>query len=155
MAVPSTISDLSTSAVLNSPAGTDPISNTLDDYLRAIQGILKSQFSRGATITVSGATITVPEMGSAFKVSASVPQTVTSISSNFDGRIVVLQFQDANITLTNSSSLILPNGVNYTSAAGESLIFVSNGSGIWQCVTHKTLPILLNDGVTTTNVRIY
>lgn len=158
MPVPSTISDLSTSAVLNSPAGTDPISNTLDDYLRAIQGILKAQFARGSAIAVTGATITIPETGSAFNVSAASTQTVTSLSSNFDGRIVALQFQDANITLTNSGSLILPNATNYTSAANDVLVFVSKGSGIWQCVSGKplagTIPILTNAGSTTT-VRVY
>lgn len=158
MPVPSTISDLSTSALLNSPAGTDPISNTLDDYLRSIQGILKSQFAQGTAITVSGSTITLPETGSAFLISASTPQTVTSIASNFSGRVAVMQFQDANVTLTNSVSLILPNATNYTSAANDVLVFVSKGSGIWQCVSGKplagTIPVLTNAGTTTT-VRVY
>lgn len=158
MAVPSTISDISTTAALNSPAGTDPISNTLDDYLRAIQGILKSQFAQGAAITVSGATITIPETGSAFTVSAATSQTVTGLSSNFSGRTVALQFQDANITLTNSASLILPNATNYTSSANDVLVFVSKGSGNWQCVSGKplagTIPVLTHGGTTTT-VKIY
>jgi uncharacterized protein (AIM24 family) len=158
MPVPSTISDLSTSAILNSPAGTDPISNTLDDYLRSIQGILKSQFAQGTAITVSGSTITIPETGSAFLVSASTTQTVTGLSSNFSGRVVALQFQDGNITLTNSASLILPNATSYTSAANDVLVFVSKGSGIWQCVSGKplagTIPVLTYAG-TTTSVRVY
>lgn len=43
MPVPSSITDLSTTAASNSPAGTDPISNSLDDYLRAIQAIIRSE----------------------------------------------------------------------------------------------------------------
>lgn len=43
MPVPSSIADLSTTAASNSPAGTDAISNTLDDYLRAIQAIIRSE----------------------------------------------------------------------------------------------------------------
>lgn len=43
MPVPSSITDLSTTAASNSPAGTDAISNTLDDYLRAIQAIIRSE----------------------------------------------------------------------------------------------------------------
>lgn len=155
MPVPSTISDLSTSALLNSPAGTDSVSNTLDDYLRATQAILKSQFAQGSAITVSGSTITVPETGSSFLVSASVPQTVTGLSSNFNGRVAVLQFQDSNITLTASASLLLPVSSDYNPTAGESLTFVSKGSGIWQCVTPKIIPILLNDGASISNVRVY
>lgn len=43
MPVPSSITDLSTTAASNSPAGTDAISNNLDDYLRAIQAIIRSE----------------------------------------------------------------------------------------------------------------
>lgn len=159
MTVPTTISDLSTSAILNSPQGTDPISNTLDDYLRAVQGILKSQFAQGAAITVSGSTITVPETGSAFAVSASVPQTVTSLSSNFNGRFAIFEFQDGNITLQNGSNLVLPFGLNHTPVAGEIMSFISKGSGVWQCVSGSpltgVLPVLKQNGITTVNVTVY
>jgi len=35
MPVPTTMADLSATAASNSPAGTDAIGNSLDDYLRA------------------------------------------------------------------------------------------------------------------------
>lgn len=35
MPVPLRMSDLALAAASNSPAGTDPVGNTLDDYLRA------------------------------------------------------------------------------------------------------------------------
>jgi hypothetical protein len=41
MPIPSSIIDLSTTPSSNSPAGTDPVGSSLDDYLRAIQSILK------------------------------------------------------------------------------------------------------------------
>lgn len=154
MPVPSSISDLSTNPLLNSPAGTDPVSNTLDDYLRATQAILKAQFAQGSAIAVTGATITLPETGSAFQVSAASAQTVTSISSNFNGRVAVLQFQDGNITLQNGASLSLPNASNYTPVAGEVLEFTSKGSGNWVCNTPKVVPILTNGG-STVNVKVY
>ena len=54
MAVPTTIADLSTTAALNSPAGSDNLS-TADDYLRAIQGIVKTVYTdssaRSETLT--------------------------------------------------------------------------------------------------------
>lgn len=62
MPVPSTIKDLSTTAGSNSPAGSDAIGNTLDDYLRAIQAILRSESlnnsweRRGDTPTRTGNT---------------------------------------------------------------------------------------------------
>lgn len=155
MPVPNTISDLSTSALLNSPAGTDSVSNTLDDYLRATQAILKSQFAQGTSIAVTGSTITLPETGSAFLVSSASAQTVTNISSNFAGRVAVLQFQDSNINLIDSGSLWLPFSNDFSPATGDVLTFVSRGSGIWQCVTPKVVPILLHDGSSISTVKVY
>ncbi len=40
MPVPSSAADLSTAIASNSPAGTDAIGTSMDDYLRAISGIL-------------------------------------------------------------------------------------------------------------------
>lgn len=40
MAVPTQLSDLSATASANSPAGTDSVGTTMDDYLRAIQSII-------------------------------------------------------------------------------------------------------------------
>lgn len=40
MAVPTKLSDLSATAASNSPAGTDTVGTTMDDYLRAIQSII-------------------------------------------------------------------------------------------------------------------
>lgn len=42
MPVPSKMADLSTLASSNSPAGSDAIGNSLDDYLRAISAIVRS-----------------------------------------------------------------------------------------------------------------
>lgn len=153
MPVPSSISDLSTNPLLNSPAGTDPINNTLDDYLRATQAILKAQFAQGAAIAVTGATITLPETGSTFVVSAASPQTVTSIASNFTGRVATLIFADGNITLTNGANLTLGDGASYTPAAGDTLVIASTGSGIYRTVG-SLLTILLNDGTTKVNINV-
>lgn len=153
MPVPSSISDLSTNPLLNSPAGTDPINTTLDDYLRAIQGIVKAQFAQGAAVAVTGATITLPETGSTFVVSAASPQTVTSISSNFTGRQATLIFADGNVTLSNGTNLILGDGANVTPAAGDTITFVSTGSGIWRS-QNSFVTILKNDGSTKVNVNV-
>lgn len=67
MPVPSSITDLSTTAASNSPAGSDPISNNLDDYLRGIQAIVRAEsLNKGwerwnHTVTwLSGTTFSVP-----------------------------------------------------------------------------------------------
>lgn len=139
MPVPSTISDLSTTAALNSPTGSDAIAGTLDDYLRATQAILKGQFSTGSVITVTGTTITIPVTGSYFSVSAATTYSVTGFSTNFDGRIATIKFADNNLTLVNSVSLILPNAANIAATAGDVAVFVNEGSGsTWRCVSYTT-----------------
>lgn len=137
MPVPSTISDISTNPLLNSPAGTDPVSNTLDDYLRATQAILKSQFAAGAAISVTGSTITIPETGNYFNVSAASTQSVTGFSSNFNGRSAILRFNDSNITLVASGSLILPQGANFACTEGDILTFAAISSGTWTLVAYS------------------
>lgn len=58
MPVPTSIADLSQTAASNSPAGSDSIGTSLDDFLRAIQAIQRE--SGGALYTASGTdTITV------------------------------------------------------------------------------------------------
>lgn len=52
MAVPVSINDISATAASNSPAGSDAIGTTLDDFLRAIQSILKE--SGAGLYTASG-----------------------------------------------------------------------------------------------------
>lgn len=56
MPVPTTIADLSATAASNSPAGSDQVGTSLDDYLRAIQAIIKQESV--ATIDLSTKTIT-------------------------------------------------------------------------------------------------
>lgn len=139
MPVPSTITDLSTTAALNSPAGSDAIANTLDDYLRATQAILKGQFSTGSAISVTGTTITIPVTGSYFSVTGLTTYSVTGFNTNFDGRIATLKFADSNLTLVNSASLILPNAANIAAVAGDVGVFVNEGSGsIWRCISYTT-----------------
>ncbi|MEN6643005.1 MAG: hypothetical protein ABFE08_11205, partial [Armatimonadia bacterium] len=85
MPVPSSITDLSTTAASNSPAGTDPISNTLDDYLRAIQAIIrqeslaKSWEAPGHTATwLSGTQFTVPtDLTSTYRVGRRIKATLS------------------------------------------------------------------------------
>ncbi len=56
MPVPSTLADISATAASNSPAGSDAIGTSLDDYLRAIQAILKR-------VTTGADAMTTPALG--------------------------------------------------------------------------------------------
>lgn len=63
--------------------------------------------------------------------------TITAFGTLAAGVEKTLRFTGA-LTLThNSTSLILPGGVNITTASGDTAIFRSLGSGNWVCVSYK------------------
>lgn len=73
---------------------------------------------------------------------------ITGITSRVAGIKIALEF-DGALTLThNTISLILQGGVNYLTAAGEVLFFVSEGSGNWRQVAqdHQHLAYLSAGG---------
>ena len=129
MPVPSTISDISDNASINSPAGTDQIAGTLDDYLRAIQAILKKQFITGGSIAAA-ATLAVPAAGAFLDVTGAA--TIQQIANSFDGRCVILRFA-AGSTLQHSSALIMPGGASITTQANDAGVFVQTAAGTWTC----------------------
>lgn len=140
MPVPSAISDLSTTAGSNSPAGSDSPTTT-DDYLRAhasFLALLRDGKGAAAEITVaSGGTTDIGAAASPF-VLISGTTTITSFGTTYSGARFV-RFSGI-LTLThNATTLILPGGANITTAAGDALIAVpvgSPGSG-WKVVSYQ------------------
>lgn len=57
MPVPSSMSNLSLTAGSNSPAGSEAIGNSLDDYLRGLSSIVRSTYSL-ASATIAAASTT-------------------------------------------------------------------------------------------------
>lgn len=133
MAVPTTAADLSTTASSNSPAGSEAIGTSLDDYLRAIQAILKAENSKGADIA-SASTIDIPSAGSYFVVTGTTG--ISAISDDWTGRTVFLKFSDA-VALAHSAGLILPTGANITTAAGDVFAFNNESTGVWRCCFYQ------------------
>lgn len=136
MPLPSSIYDLSTSAASNSPAGVDSIGTSLDDYLRAIQAIIKQQFSTGTQLA-SGSTITPQADGNFINVTGTSSITGIASTNSWNGRIVVLKFSDA-LTLTHSANLVLPNAANITTATNDVFSFVQESTGVWRCISEPT-----------------
>lgn len=138
MAVPSVITDLNVSAASNSPAGTDPIGNTLDDFLRSFQAMLRREQAQGASIA-SASTTNIASNTDGNYVHITGTTTITSFGTVAAGISRTVVF-DGVLTLThNASSLVLPGGANITTAAGDIAEFVSEGSGNWRCV--KYIPV--------------
>lgn len=120
-------------AASNSPAGSDAIGNSLDDYIRAIQSIVRStNANSSATIASASTTDLGSSDGEAVTVTGSA--TITSFGTTSPGIVREVSFSGACI-LTNSSAIVLASGANYTTRAGDVIRFRSLGSGNWKQVT--------------------
>lgn len=131
MPVPSSMSDLSTTASSNSPAGSEN-PNSTDDYHRAIQAVIRSTNAKGTDIASS----TTIDLGAATGefVDVTGTTTITGLGTVSAGIVRTVRFTSA-LTLThNATSLILPTGANITTAANDVAMFRSLGSGNWLCV---------------------
>ncbi|MFL9881301.1 hypothetical protein PQR63_23085 [Herbaspirillum rhizosphaerae] len=135
MAVPSVITDLNVTAASNSPAGTDPIGSSLDDFLRAAFSIVRREQAQGAAIA-SAATTSIGGNSDGNYLHITGTTTITSLGTIAAGVSRTVVF-DGSLTLThNSTSLILPGAANIVTAAGDIAEFVSEGSGNWRCVKY-------------------
>jgi hypothetical protein len=135
MTVPSVITDLNVVAASNSPAGTDPVGSTLDDFLRAGFAIVRREQAQGAAIA-SASTTNIGGNTDGYYLHITGTTTITSFGTVAAGVSRVVVF-DAALTLTyNATSLILPGLANITTAAGDVAEFVSEGSGNWRCTRY-------------------
>lgn len=96
------------------------------------QSLRWQQLTKGADIA-SAATITVPVEGSVFNITGT--STISAINDVYPGRIAYFIFGGV-LTLTNSSSLVLPGGVNITTKANDVMAFLNESPGIWRCIAY-------------------
>ncbi len=89
------------------------------------------QLIKGPDIA-SASSIAVPVEGMHFDVTGTT--TITTIQDRYPGRLVVLKFLD-ELTITHSSSLLLPDGVDIETKAGDIGLFLNVSSGVWQCIS--------------------
>lgn len=129
MPVPSSMSDLATLAGSNSPAGTEVIGTSLDDYLRAGFAIIRSTNALGASTLAAASTTDIASV-TAESVEVTGAATITSLGTGFNGCRREVRFSGA-CTLTHSTNLQLPGSANITTAAGDVCTFRCIGSGQW------------------------
>jgi len=130
MAVPTTITDLSATIASNVPAGSDQAFPYVDDYLRAAYGFIRQGDTKAANVA-SASTVDLGAVVGRF-VDVTGTTTITSFGTVAAGIWRVVTFAGA-LTLThNATSLILPGGANITTAAGDSMVAESLGSGNWK-----------------------
>lgn len=63
--------------------------------------------------------------------------TITAFDTVQAGTRRILVFDGVLILTHNGTSLILPTGANITTAAGDTAVFVSEGSGNWRCAVYQ------------------
>lgn len=135
MPVPTDMADLSTTDASNSPAGGDAVGNTLDNYLRGIQGLLRRFVGKGADVA-SATTLTCPTDGSFIHITGTTTITGFAATNGFNGRAVKVVF-DASCQLThNATSFILPGGQNIQTQAGDIAEFTQESSTNWRCTNY-------------------
>ena len=130
--VKDTIHQWDTVAVNNSPSGSDQIGTGLDDNLREIQKVVKEQFSTG---TISAAVIThLSGVNNRQVIVTGTGITITSFGTLEAGAYKIVTFDGANTITHNATSMIMPNGEDFATNAGDALIMYSLGSGNWECI---------------------
>lgn len=133
MPVQNSMGSLTAVAASSSPAGTESISNNLDDYLRAISSILRHTEARGATLAAATSMSTVAATGAYIPVSGTA--TITHLGTGEAGIKRTLRFLDT-AQLDPSANLLLPASATIVTAAGDVAAFRSEGAGVWRCTNY-------------------
>lgn len=151
MAVPSTISDLSTTAASNSPQGSDSIGTTLDDFLRAIQAIQRTTFndqrdSKTQWLTgVSGADTITATAASPAPTAYQAGQTFRFVSAGANTTAVTL-----NVSSLGAKSVVKPGGSALIAGdipSGATVTVTYDGTNF--VLVGLAIPSSLVDGTTT------
>ncbi len=126
--------------------GTDPPSN-FDNALRELMTHIAEHFSEG---TIASATTC--DIGGEKEVFLNVTgtTTITAFGTVKAGTWKLLLFAGAVTVTHNGTSLILPGGANITTAAGDMMWAVSEGSGNWRVAVYTDASSLT---VTTTGTQ--
>ncbi|HDS1550747.1 TPA: tail fiber domain-containing protein [Stenotrophomonas maltophilia] len=122
------MADLAQLASANFPTGTESIGNNLDNYLRAIQSILRST-NAVASATIAAASTTDISLADGESVQITGSATINSFGVGYIGCRRELRFSGA-CTIVNGSNIQL-GGANLVTVSGESITFRCTASGVW------------------------
>lgn len=106
----------------------------MDNTLQAILGMF-GRWTSSDTIASAGTTNIGGQAEAYLTVTGTT--TITSFGTIRAGTMRFLRFSGALILTHNATSLILPTGANIVTAAGDTAVFVSEGSGNWKCLSYQ------------------
>lgn len=123
----------------------------LNDGIREMLAQLKRAVAnQGSDITSVGGAPAICATGTSAYVKVTGTTTVTSFGTAAAGCSRWVTFTGALQITHNATSMILPGGVNYTTAAGDMIWAVSEGSGNWRVRIFPaagTSPVANSNGV--------
>lgn len=100
-------------------------------------GTLTSALNEAPIVTLASAATVNIGAAAANTISISGTTTITAFDSIASGAVRRLVFE-GSLTLThNATSLVLPDGANIATVAGDSAEFVSLGAGNWRCINYQ------------------
>lgn len=119
------------------------LGTTAGTVLEGDKGVLKAGDSMSGALNeakssdIASATTTDLSTSTGNLIHITGTTTITSFGTLQAGSERTIVF-DGALTLTyNATSLILPGAANITTSAGDTAIFISEGSGNWRCVNYK------------------
>lgn len=105
----------------------------LDDNLREMQAVIKNFLAGAPANMASGSTVDLSTATSNY-INITGTTTITSFGTEVSGISYLIKFAAA-LTLTyHATSMILPGAASITTAAGDTALVVSEGSGNWRMV---------------------
>lgn len=107
------------------------------EYLALTGGTLTGLLKQAKSINIAGGTTIdlATATGNEVHITGS-GWTCTSLGTQDAGTQILLIFDAVGVLTYNATSLILPGAANITTSAGDSALFVSEGSGNWKCVNY-------------------
>ena len=132
--------------------------NTLTNLLRTKAANLDGDAMLGALEYAAEATVasaTTADIGAATsnRVQITGTTTITGFGTGTN-KTRLVRFAGA-LTLThNATSLILPGAASITTAAGDTAIFASDGSGNWRCLSYQRASGLAVVGTTVNTAQL-
>jgi hypothetical protein len=133
MPIPTSITDLSTTAALNSPAGSDNLSTT-DDYLRAIQGIIKTQdniYTKLVSVGANIASAATVNLSTATGNTVHITGTTATSAVTMSGGQWMWVIADGAWPLTyHATTNNISGGADYTLSAGDMVLYNYDGTTV-------------------------
>jgi microcystin-dependent protein len=128
----------------------------LNGFLPVSGGTMTGEINYAQPITLASASTVLIGAAQSNNIVITGTTTITGFDSITAGATRNVTFTGA-LTLTHSTNLILPsNAQNITTAAGDSAVFQSLGSGNWKCLVYTRLNgIALVSSVDTGTVQMW